>query len=419
MAISIRPQSVEPARLNQVWPGPAQPMPSQAVSNPPNALRTLSGQTSLAVLPAAQPDSVPPVIAPTTMTDNAQPTTPMTAPAANQWPPANMLRSSTIRTGFQSPADSAAPRPSNSTAAAWIEPLPPIEQPRSRIGLAGAQGSGNENLDSLRIVGERPAQAVPITADDWSSKSEGMASNANPGSAPTTTARWSIPSGQPGNQPIHPASYEDRSHTIWPAANFPGAWAPIDRGPAAASNNVRSGVGMSGNPAANAPGAIRSATGPARPQVGPAAEIRFSPLRDAVANLHTIADDRTSTSMTAIDPLQIGRTTAEDQQPAMKSLPIENGLPKQRFEAADYVSPDRGATTRGYTGAPWPVAGGSAWGAGAPSPAGQRPTDNAVQQASFQQAGATAQTQLQSIDPLEVARSLGPVPSGPVAAPVR
>ena len=66
--------------------------------------------------------------------------------------------------------------------------------------------------------------------------------------------------------------------------------------------------------------------------------------------------------MSAIDPLQIGRAMADDQQPVMKALPIQNALPTSRFEASDYVSQDRAVKPAAYASAPQSASSGSAIG---------------------------------------------------------
>jgi hypothetical protein len=164
-----------------------------------------------------------------------------------------------------------------------------------------------------------------------------------------------------------------------------------------------------GNASLNSPGAISpvahsTVANPTVTQAGPASEIRFSPLRDAVANVHLSMDERPSQSMSAIDPLQIGRAMADDQQPAMKALPIQNALPTTRFEPSDYVSQDRCVKPAAYSSAPQPVPSGPAFGT-------RRIMDPAVQTASFQQAVPGAAPNLGAIDPLEVARSLGTTPA--------
>jgi hypothetical protein len=146
--------------------------------------------------------------------------------------------------------------------------------------------------------------------------------------------------------------------------------------------------------AANSAATISPAARPA-PMATPNAT-QFSPLHDAVVNLHPIADDRTGTAMSDIDPMKIGRAMVDDQQPPMTELPGGNALPKGRFEAADYVPAD----------AP----------GGKKNPANQRMNDPSVQQADFAQTAAGDAARVQTIDPLEVARSLDATPAPPSRA---
>jgi hypothetical protein len=114
--------------------------------------------------------------------------------------------------------------------------------------------------------------------------------------------------------------------------------------------------------------------------------------------------------MTAIDPLQIGRTMADDRQPAMTAVPIENGLATNRFEASDYISQDRAIKPTSYASTQKPMPRNSAPGTG-------RIMDPAVRTASFEQAAPNAAPNLGTIDPLEVARSLGATPA-PLISPL-
>ena len=333
-----------------------------------------------------------------------------------------MLRSSTIKAGFQAPVESSTPAPSNSRgSAAWIEPLPPLGPSQAsarstvpsnslRIDMPpisapasvastpersspatvanamhkfeGASHS-DENV-SMLIVAQKPAHPASIPADDWSARPESRAADAK-----GPAAANSLPN----------------SKTLdWSAANSPATLAPIYKCPVTEHST--------GNASVNSPGAISSLS-PTATRAGQAGEIRFSPLRDAVANGRLSPADSPSESMSAIDPLQIGRAIAEDQQPArqpaMNPVPIQNGLATSRFQASDFVSQDRAAPPMSYANTHQPVLG------------AQRTFDRSVQPASFEQAcpaGAQA-SNLTTIDPLEVARSLGATPAPPVPVATR
>jgi hypothetical protein len=337
VAMSVKPLSNEPVRLNQDWPNPTRPAPAPLTIAP------------AAIIPPAMATEIRPTV------------TPASAIAPSyQWPPANMLRSSTMKAGFQTPAETAVPKESHSGTAAWIEPLPPLDAPHASAPIAAPSNSLRINMPQP-VAAQKPARPAAIDADNWS------------------------------------------------AANSPATLAPLYKFPAA-DRTV-------GNASLNSPGAISpvahsTVANPTVTQAGPASEIRFSPLRDAVANVHLSMDERPSQSMSAIDPLQIGRAMADDQQPAMRAVPIRNALPTNRFEAADYAPQDRAANPTSYASTHQPMPSSSA-------PGIQRTTDTAVRPASFEQAAPGAAPNLVSIDPLEVARSLGATPAPLVPTPPR
>ncbi len=396
----------EPGKLNQVWPDPAQPTTAPSAIAAPTSVAA-----SLATVATTAPAAA----------NNGLRIVPGSAPAPSyQWPPANMLRSSTIKAGFQAPVESSAPAPSNSRdSAAWIEPLPPLGPSRAparstvpsnslRIdmppisapasvasmpdrsspatvvnAMRKPQGASHsdENV-SMLIIAQKPAHPAAIPADDWAARPEN-----GPVESKSPAAANALPS----------------SKTLdWSAANSPATLAPIYK--------CRVSERSTGNASVNSPGAISSLP-PTATKAGLAGEIRFSPLRDAVANGRLSAADAPSESMSAIDPLQIGRSIAEDQQPAqrpaMNPVPIQNGLPTGGFQVSDYVSQDRAARPTSYASTHQPELG------------AQRTFDRSVQPASFEQAcPVTAQaSNLTTIDPLEVARSFGatPAPTVPVA----
>lgn len=453
LAVSVTPVSNEPVKLNQALTEPALP------TTAPAAIETQIGQTI----------------------------TPVSAPAPTyQWPPANVLRSSTVRAGFQVPVEPSVRKGSNSDAAAWIEPLPPLgahalpprsvpsnslridmppppaqaplantanQSPQPTIANAAhdskAFDRSNDNA-LLLIVAERPARPASISADDRLSEQANTHGEAqipaaddtmpNARTSNASTVRFSLDADQPPSQFVHPASWIDRSQPAIPASDSSMKEVPSEGQPVHAIVNPFRGpivaptVNSPGNPTPpnwsalnspatlaplykspamdrplsgasnNSPGAIAAVANRSAAESRSAGEIRFSPLRDAVVNVRISADEAASTSMSAIDPLQIGRAMADDQQPAMKALPIQNALPTTRFEPSDYVSQDRCVKPAAYSSAPQPVPSGPAFGT-------RRIMDPAVQTASFQQAVPGAAPNLGAIDPLEVARSLGTTPA--------
>jgi hypothetical protein len=275
-----------------------------------------------------------------------------------------MLRSPNVKAGFQAPAETSAPAASPSaTSSAWDEPLPPLNPP-SRIHR------GEEN-NSLLIVAQKPAGPASMPADDC---------------LPIRGEVRPQPPGRPATN--SPAALQPRS--TYPTSTYPV-----------------------GNASFNSPGAIATAAAATPEQASQASELRFAPLRDAALNGHFSATgEERNQSMSAIDPLQIGRSMAEDQQPAMKSLPIQNALPTNRFQSSDYIAQNRPATPtyRPEAGQTMP---------NQLRPGTQRTVDIAVQPASFEQIGAGTAPKLAAIDPLEVARSLETTPAPMVAIPAR
>ena len=458
VAESVRPIPSEPVRLSQDWPKPVQPAP---VSVPAPA-------TTPPVSPVVVPVAIIP--APTATEIEQQATPASTNEPSYHWPPDNMLRSSDEGAGVQPPAESVPAKRSSASAAAWIEPLPPLSFPNAteshsvpsnslRIDMppivdtkpASQDSSRSENSVTLLSISEKPASAASIPADDLRPNREQL--SAKPQDIPATNptldskpddavaARFSLSADPAPSQFVHPASWVDRSQSSPPAAPVAQPKIPASQQPATGANNpfrlpasaaTTSPTGgakqlhwyaanspatlaplykcaaddrPAGNVSVNAPGAIASASHPTAQAARPA-EIRFSPLRDAVVSVHLSPDEQPATSMSAIDPLQIDRTMAGDQQPAMKALPIQNALPTSRFEASDYVSQDRAppATSYASTHQPWPNN-------MAPAPGPRRMTDAALQPASFEQVDPSASPNLATINPLDVARSLGTMPA--------
>lgn len=419
-AIAIQPTAIQPTAI--------QPLPKmQPLPGEPNELHPISPQ------PLQTPPSMPVAEFSAAAGQSVQPISQVSTPeASRQWPPPNMLRSSTMKTSFQSPEQStsnpAFPPASSGENSAWNQPtatVTPVAQKPESSSIR------SENV-SLRLVGERPASAAPISADDWSPDGgKAPESTANSSTSADVSARFSLPNDRPQDQFVHPASWNQPAPgslapvpavvnpssraASWPAANSPASLAPIyGSPPAGRPYGATTGISAfnAGAAGLNAPGAISAM--PSNASQAPADPMVFSPLRDAVANLHPITDDRAGKPMAAIDPLQIGSATADDGEPAMKALPIENGLPKDRFQASDYVPQDRG--TAATASAPQPAMLGTS-GRVLPAPQQAGLVQPALQQAGFVQPMNDAAPKLQSIDPLEVARSLSAAPAAAANRP--
>lgn len=386
-AIAMQPATIPTA----LQPSDLQPAPAIRFTPAPLAIQPIPNQPN--ELPSAATEAVQPI---------GQAASPEATP---QWPPANMLRPAAIKAGYQTPekvsslpVENSASKPCNTT-------------------VSFGQTSNCEAHDSLTLVTDRPAQPASIATDDWSPDHNNGVTSGSPASnsSAVVAARFTIPADsnqnhfvQPANSPAQVQGSESRP-VDWSRANSPAALAPIypsqsigrpystpnaaqfvTSGYANGNRNSDSGLNAPGTLSMNAPAATMQI-----PSASPAAP---SQLREAVVNLHPMADERQSTAIGAINPVQIGAAMADDRQPAMRPLPVESSLSKDRFQVSDYVPQDRVGQTANTAGAGQPI------------------SDGRIQQASYVQPVPGEAPKLQSIDPLEAARSLGPAPGAPAQA---